>query len=106
LDNKTEFKLDGKEIKETLKVAGDDLVKTVKELYKQAGVRRIIIKNDEGETCLEVPVAVAGVTTLLLPVIVAISAIAVLCANYTIEVVKVVPDEAKPAENQEPPKQA
>jgi hypothetical protein len=97
LVKETEVKLDGNEIKQTLKVAGEDLLKTVKEVVKEVGVRRIIIKNDEGETCLEVPVAVAGVTTLLLPVVVAVSAIAALCANYTIEVVKVVPEE-KPAE--------
>jgi hypothetical protein len=73
---------------EEIKVSGQQLVETVKKLVHEANVRHLIIKNEKGEKLIEVPVSVAGVGALLLPVLAAIGAIAALVSNCTIVVVK------------------
>ena len=73
---------------EEIKVSGQQLVETVKKLVHEANVRHLIIKNEKGEKLIEVPVSVAGVGALLLPVLAAIGAIAALVTNCTIVVVK------------------
>jgi len=78
-----------KTFKEELKVTGDQLVDTVKKLVKEANVRRLIIKNEKGEELMTIPVTVAGVGAILLPVLAAIGALAALVTNCTIEVIKV-----------------
>ena len=70
------------------KVKGEDLLKKVKQIIHEGNVRRIIIKNDKGESFMEFPLTVGAVGAVLLPVFAAIGAIAALAADYTIEVVK------------------
>ena len=50
---------------ERLNVAGDQLVGTLKRLIREGSVRRIIVKNSQGRTLLDVPVN-AGVVGLAL----------------------------------------
>ncbi len=45
---------------EELKVTGDQLVSTVKRLVHEGNVRRIVLKNESGETFIEIPLT-AGV---------------------------------------------
>jgi hypothetical protein len=75
--------------KEEMKVSGQQLLETVKKLVHEANVRNIIIKNEKGETLIELPVTAAGVGAILLPVVAAIGALAALVTNCTIEVIKV-----------------
>ena len=75
--------------RERIKVAGERLVQTVRELVHQGNIRRLILKNEEERTILEIPLTVGVVGAVLLPVWVALGAIAALAANYTIEVEKV-----------------
>lgn len=75
------------------KVSGEKLLSRVKELVHQGNVRRIIIKNDQGHTLLEVPLTIGVVGAVLIPVWVAIGAIAALAANFQLVVEKT--DEAK-----------
>jgi hypothetical protein len=70
------------------KVSGEHLLAKVKELIHEGNTRRIIIKNGEGNTILEIPVTVGVVTAVLLPIWVAIGAIAALAADYTLVVEK------------------
>ena len=77
-----------KTFEEEIKVTGQQLVDTVKKLIHEANVRHLIIKNEKGEKLIEVPVSVAGVGALLLPVLAALGAIAALVTNCTIVVVK------------------
>lgn len=70
------------------KVPGERLLSRVKELVRQGNIRRIIIKNEEGHTLLEVPLTVGVVGAVLIPVWVAIGALAALAANYTLVVEK------------------
>lgn len=75
--------------KEELKVTGDQLVGTVKKLAREANIRRLIIKNEKSEVLMEIPLSVASVGALLLPVVAALGALAALVTHCTIEVHKV-----------------
>ena len=77
-----------KEHREEFKVSGEKLVAKVKELIHEGSIRRIIIKNEEGKTLIEVPLALGAVGALIAPALAAIGAIAALVSNCTIVVVK------------------
>jgi hypothetical protein len=76
----------GKDWTEELKVQGDALLGKVKELAHEGNVRRIIIKDSQGKTLIEVPLTLGVVGTLVAPVAAAIGAIAALAADYSIVV--------------------
>ena len=52
---------------EKIDIKGRHLVKKVKELVREGNVRRIIIKNSEGKTVIEVPVTVGVVGVQVAP---------------------------------------
>jgi len=79
---------DEKITKEEFKVSGEDVVKKVKEIIKKGNARRIIIKNEEGKTIIEIPLTLGVVGAVLLPVLAAVSAVAVLLTDCTIIVEK------------------
>ena len=70
------------------RVSGEGLVERVKELVRQGNIRRIIVKNDEGHTILEVPLTVGVVGAFFLPLWVALGSIAALASHYTLVVEK------------------
>jgi hypothetical protein len=70
--------------KETYKVTGENLLKTVKELIAKGNVRHITIKDKEGKTVVEFPLTIGVVGAVLLPVLAAIGAIAALIGECTI----------------------
>jgi hypothetical protein len=72
--------------REQHKVTGEKLLQTVKRLVHEGNIRRIIIKDEEDRTLFEIPLTLGVVGAVLLPVWVAIGAIAALAADYTIEV--------------------
>lgn len=74
---------------EEFRVEGEQLLAKVKEILHEGNVRRLIIKNEKGETFIEVPLTIGVVGAVLLPVWAAIGAIAALAANFTIVVEKV-----------------
>jgi hypothetical protein len=74
---------------EEYQVSGDILVTKVKELVHEGNIRRIIIKDEEGKTLIEVPLTLGVVGAVLLPVWAAIGAIAALVTNCTIVVEKI-----------------
>jgi hypothetical protein len=74
---------------EEYQVSGDQLVAKVKELVHEGNIRRIIFKDEEGRTFIEVPMTIGVIGALLLPVWAAIGAIAALAANLTIVVEKI-----------------
>ena len=69
------------------KVKGENLLIKIKEIIHKGNVRRIIIKNEEGKTYVEIPVTIGVVGVLLAPVWAAIGAIAALAKHFTIEVI-------------------
>lgn len=80
---------------EEFKVSGDDVVKVIKKIVAEGNARRIIIKNEGGETLIEFPLTVGAIGALLLPLWAAVGAVAALVAKCTIVVEK--RDPAKPA---------
>ena len=76
------------EHQEEFKVGGEDLLKKVKELIQAGNARRIIIKNEKGETLVEIPLTIGAIGAILLPALAAVGAIAALVTNCTIVVVK------------------
>jgi hypothetical protein len=82
--------------REQHKVTGERLLQTVKRLVHEGNIRRISIKDDKDRTIFEIPLTLGVVGAVLLPVWVAIGAIAALAADYTIEVERV--ESKEPAE--------
>lgn len=73
---------------EEYRVTGDDLVAKAKELVHEGNIRRMIIKNEEGQSLIEIPLTLGVVGIVLLPVWAAIGALAALVADCTIVVEK------------------
>lgn len=73
---------------EEFKVVGKDLVEKISQLIHEGNVRRIIIKDEKGNTFLEIPLTVATVGVIVVPLLAGLGAIAALIANFTIVVEK------------------
>ena len=71
---------------EEFKVDGSEVLKKVKELVKEGNIRRLMIKNKEGKTLIEVPLTVGVVGTVLAPPLAAIGAVAALLTECTVAV--------------------
>lgn len=69
-------------------VKGEELLQKVKDLVKQGNVNKIIIKDEEGKTYLEIPVNVGIVGVAFAPVLAAVGALAALAVKFTITVEK------------------
>jgi hypothetical protein len=83
---------------EHIEIAASDLVDRTKEIIEEGNVRRIIIRNEEDEVLLEVPltagVVVGGAVTIVAPVLAALGALAALLTHVKIEVVRTREDES------------
>ena len=84
---------------EEFKVKGKELLAKVEELIKEGNARRIIIKNEKGQTYLEIPVTIGILGALCAPILAAVGALAGMAANFTVEVIK--REDAEPAETQD-----
>jgi hypothetical protein len=73
---------------EEVQVLGRDLVDKVKSLIHEGNVRRIIVRDEHGNTFVEIPVTVAAVGAVLAPVLAAVGAISALVSKFTIVVVR------------------
>ena len=80
---------------EEIKVRAQDLSEKVKELIHEGNVRRIIIKDDHGNTFMEIPLSVATLGVILAPVLAAVGAIATVLSHFTVVVERV--DRGTPA---------
>jgi hypothetical protein len=82
---------------EQIEIAGSELVDRTKELIAEGNVRRLIVRNQDDEVLLEVPlttgVAVGGVVTLIAPVLAALGAMAALLTHVKVEIVRTKPSE-------------
>jgi hypothetical protein len=75
-------------VKEEFTVRSEDLVAKIKELIHEGDISRIIVKDEEGKTLLEIPAWAGIVGTLLAPWLAALGAIAALATRCTITVIK------------------
>jgi len=79
------------------KVRGEELLRKVKEIVHEGNARRIIVKDEKGETYLEIPLTLGVVGALFLPVVAALGAMAALASNFTLQVVRQADEEPKDA---------
>lgn len=79
---------------EEMQVLGRDLVEKVKSLIHEGNVQRIIIKDDHGNTFMEIPVTFAAIGVIAAPVLAAVGAISVLVAKFTVVVERSGPSPA------------
>ena len=84
---------------EEIKVLSHELADQVKRLIHEGNVRRIIIKDDKGNTFIEIPVTVAAVGAVLAPVVAAVGAIAAMAARFTVVVEKTAPSAPPPPQS-------
>ena len=76
---------------EEIQITGDKLVSTIKELLHEGNVRHIVVKNGEGHTVVEFPVAIGVVGLLIAPMLAAVAAIAIFAADFRIIVTRDAP---------------
>lgn len=73
---------------EEFNIDGEQLLSKVKELLHEGNIRRITIKNEAGETLIEIPLTLGALGIVLLPTLAAIGAIAALVTKCSIVVEK------------------
>lgn len=76
------------EKKEEFKVLGHELEMKVRKIIKAGKAQRIIIKNENYERIIEIPLTVGTVEAVFVPVLAAVKAIAEISSNYIIVEVK------------------
>lgn len=84
---------------EEFAVSGEELMAKVKELLHEGSIRRISIRNEEGRTLIDVPLALGMVGVILAPQLAALGAVAALLTKATIVIEKDVQEDIpEPAE--------
>lgn len=76
------------EYHEEFKLSGEQVVAKIKEIINEGNARKIILKNEKGETLMEIPLTFAVVGAVLAPILAAVAAVAALVTECTILVVK------------------
>jgi hypothetical protein len=87
--------------KEEFKLSGSEVIDKIKELIHEGNIRRIILKNDEGKTMIEIPLTIGLVGAALMPPLAAVGAIAALVAKLTLVVEKDEEEEKKEKDKEE-----
>ena len=73
---------------EEFQVKGEEIVAKIKELIHEGDIRRVIIKNEDGHTLIDIPLTIGVVGVLVAPQLAALGAIAALLTHGTIVVEK------------------
>ena len=73
---------------EEFKIDGEELLAKIKEILHEGNIRRITIKNEKGETVMEIPLTIGAVGVILAPTLAAVGAIAALISKCSIIVEK------------------
>lgn len=71
---------------ERFKGDAEALVAKIKGLIREGNVRRIIIKDEAGNTVVEIPVTIGVVGAIMAPLLAAVAAIGAIAGRWTIEV--------------------
>lgn len=73
---------------EEFRVNGEEPIAKIKQLIHESNIRRIIIKDKDGKTVMEIPLTIGVVGVLLAPTLAAVGAIAALLTEATVVVEK------------------
>jgi hypothetical protein len=88
---------------EEIKVLSHELVEKIRALIHEGNVSRIIIKDENGNTFVEIPVTVAAIGAIFAPILAAVAAIAAMASKFTIVVEKTCRKETPKEEKKEEP---
>ena len=77
-------KMDKKVIQQELQVAAGELVDTVKKVVREGNVRRIIVRNAEGRTLIDMPLTAGVAGALLLPLFAMLTGLVAMFKEFTI----------------------
>lgn len=80
--------MDEKTRTEEFHVDGEKIIAKIKELLHEGNIRKVIIKDKDGKTLMEIPVTFGVVGVLIAPQLAALGAIAALLTEATIVVEK------------------
>jgi len=75
-----------KTVREEFSVSAGDLIRKVEELIHEGNIRRIVVKNEKGQTLLEMPATIGVVGAIVAPYLAALGVVAALATNCTIVV--------------------
>jgi hypothetical protein len=90
-------------ITEEIRVLGKDAVDYIGHLLHEGNVRRVIIRDSQGHTFMELPLGVAAVGAIAAPVLAAVGAVAALVADFHIVVERAAPRESPATPPADPP---
>jgi len=88
-----ENKKNKKKKNEEFFLSGSEIIDKIKELIHEGNIRRLILKNEEGRTIIEIPLTLGVVGAAFAPTLAAVGAIAALVTKMTLIVEKVDDDE-------------
>jgi len=74
--------------KEKMNVMGNELMEKLREIIKEGNVKKITVKNDKGESILEIPVTAGVVGLVLFPYIGILGGMAAMLKEYKLEITK------------------
>ena len=78
--------MDKKAVEEELKVAAGDLVATVKRLVHEGNVRRIVVRNADGRTLVDMPLTAGVAGAVLLPFFTMVAGLVAMFKEFTVVV--------------------
>jgi uncharacterized membrane protein len=71
-------------VQEEIKVAADKLKDTLKEVIRQGNVTRVVVRNADGRTLIDMPIAAGVVGAVLAPFWMAVAGIVMLAKEFTV----------------------
>lgn len=90
---------------EEYKISGDALVAKVKDLIHQGNIRRIIIKNENGHTLIEIPMTVGviggTVGAVFFPIVAAVGVIGAMVAHLTVVIERREPNSSNEEDSEQ-----
>jgi len=89
-----EKKKDKQKKNEEFFLSGSEIIDKIKELIHEGNIRRLILKNEEVRTIIEIPLTLGVVGAAFAPTLAAVGAIAALVTKMTLIVEKIDDDEA------------
>ena len=73
-------------MQEEIKVAGNKLKDTLKAMIREGNVRRVVVRNSDGRTLLDMPLTAGLAGAVLMPFWMAVAGIVSLAKEFTIVV--------------------
>ena len=81
--------------KEDIHVMGNELIDKIKDIIREGNVKKITVKNEDGESVLEIPVTAGVVGLVLFPYIGILGGLAAMLKEYKLEIKKDNDEEEK-----------